>query len=44
MVNSALSSQILVIPMQGKSHMSATNAIGQELKTCVLRMCFQKKF
>ena len=25
-------SRILVIPMQGKSHMIATNAIGQELK------------
>ena len=31
-INSAQSSRILVIPMQGKSHMIATNAIGQEFK------------
>ena len=28
----ARAARILIIPMQGKSHMIATNAIGQELK------------
>ena len=28
----AHTARILIIPMQGKSHMIATNAIGQELK------------
>ena len=28
----ARATRILIIPMQGKSHMIATNAIGQELK------------
>ena len=32
MVPFAYSARILIIPMQGKSHMIATNAIGQQLK------------
>ena len=31
-ISFAHAARILIIPMQGKSHMIATNAIGQELK------------